>query len=482
MTPQPLVGTWGLVFMALYLFSLIGVGIAGRIARKDQSLSDFYLAGRGMGVAVLFLTLYATQYSGNTMIGFAGKAYRGGYQSLVMVIFMSSVIGAYLLYAPKLFKLSQKYHFITTGDFIQQRYKNVSLTLAVVIVSIVALGNYILTNLKAIGYIVVASTGGVISFTQGIIVLSLIMVIYETLGGMRSVAWTDVIQGILLLGGVFIIFIVIQLEYGGMEIAGEMIRQNDPKTFSPPSWEEKRTWLSTVGLAFFGISVYPHAIQRIYAAKNEHTLKRSLQIMVFMPLVTTMFMMIVGWVGLSQFPGLDSNSSEQITIIVLQDISARIPIMQFVTVLFLSAAIAAIMSTVDSALLAISSMLTKDIYGRFAYYSDQSTLTRLGKIFSWIIMAFAVVLAIHLPQTIWRIMEIKLELLCQIFPAILIGLHFKHIDGRSILAGLTVGIMISVVLILNSDLPSKPWGIHAGIWGLAFNVVSVWLFQYFYKK
>jgi len=195
-----------------------------------------------------------------------------------------------------------------------------------------------------------------------------------------------------------------------------------------------------------------------------------------------MFMMIVGWVGLSQFPGLDSNSSEQITIIVLQDISARIPIMQFVTVLFLSAAIAAIMSTVDSALLAISSMLTKDIYGRFAYYSDQSTLTRLGKIFSWIIMAFAVVLAIHLPQTIWRIMEIKLELLCQIFPAILIGLHFKHIDGRSILAGLTVGIMISVVLILNSDLPSKPWGIHAGIWGLAFNVVSVWLFQYFYKK
>ncbi len=92
--------------MALYLFSLIGVGIAGRIARKDQSLSDFYLAGRGMGVAVLFLTLYATQYSGNTMIGFAGKAYRGGYQSLVMVVFMSSVIGAYLLYAPKLFKLS----------------------------------------------------------------------------------------------------------------------------------------------------------------------------------------------------------------------------------------------------------------------------------------------------------------------------------------------------------------------------------------
>nr|MCS5615203.1 sodium:solute symporter family protein [Candidatus Neomarinimicrobiota bacterium] len=156
MSPDPLLNTGGLIFMSAYLFSLIGIGFAGRLARKENTLADFYLAGRGMGVFVLFLTLYATQYSGNTMIGFAGKAYRGGYQSLVMVIFMSSVIGAYLIYAPKLFRLAQKHGFITTGDFIQHRFKNNALTIIIVILSIIALGNYILTNLKAIGYIVVA--------------------------------------------------------------------------------------------------------------------------------------------------------------------------------------------------------------------------------------------------------------------------------------------------------------------------------------
>ena len=213
---EPLLGTGGLIFMGLYLFSLIGIGLAGRLARKENTLSDFYLAGRGMGVFVLLLTLYATQYSGNTMIGFAGKAYRSGYQSLVMVVFMSSIIGAYLIYAPKLFRLSKKHGFITTGDFIHHRFKNTALTIIIVLLSIVALGNYILTNLKAIGYIVVAATGGKIGFAQGIIILSLIMVIYETLGGMRSVAWTDVIQGVILLLGVILIFIVIQIEYGGM--------------------------------------------------------------------------------------------------------------------------------------------------------------------------------------------------------------------------------------------------------------------------
>jgi len=477
MNSDPLLGTGGIIFVGLYLFSLIGIGMAGRMARKENTLSDFYLAGRGMGVFVLFLTLYATQYSGNTMIGFAGKAYRGGYQSLVMVIFMSSIIGAYFLFAPKLFRLSKKHGFITTGDFIHHRFKNTVLTIIIVIISIFALGNYILTNLKAIGYIVVAATGGRVGFAQGIILLSLIMVIYETLGGMRSVAWTDVIQGVLLLVGVILIFIVIQVEYGGMVTSAEIIKSQNPEFFNPPNWTEKRLWISTIGLAFFGISVYPHAIQRIYAAKDEHTLKRSLQIMVFMPLITTMFMMIVGWVGLAQFPNLDRQGSEQITILMLQDIGYRIPAMGMMIVLFLSAAIAAIMSTVDSALLAISAMVTKDLYGRLQPGKSQRELIRIGKIFSWVIMGLAVLLAIKLPQTIWRLMEIKLELLCQIAPAIFLGLHLKRLSSRAVLYGVIIGTIVAVIITLHPLLPAKPLGIHAGIWGLLINVLVLVFFQ-----
>ena len=115
----PLLSPGGTIFLLFYLFSLIGIGLIGRFARKDNSMADFYLAGRGMGFFVLFLTLYATQYSGNTLIGFAGKAYRNGFTALVTVTFMCSVIGAYFIFAPKLFRLSRKYKFITIGDFIQ---------------------------------------------------------------------------------------------------------------------------------------------------------------------------------------------------------------------------------------------------------------------------------------------------------------------------------------------------------------------------
>ena len=480
MDTQPLLGTGGMICMGIYLFSLIGIGLAGRFARKENTMADFYLAGRGMGVFVLFLTLYATQYSGNTLIGFSGRAYREGFTALVTVTFMTVIIGAYLIYAPKLYRLSKKYNFITVGDFIQHRFQSTTLTVTITIIAIIALGNYILTNLKAIGFIIVAATGGQVSFAQGIIVLSLIMVIYETLGGMRSVAWTDMIQGVLLLLGVFLIFITIQSEYGGLAKASEQIQSLRPDFWNPPDWEGKRLWLSTIIIVFFGISVYPHAIQRIYAARDEKTLRRSFQIMIFMPLVTTLFMIIVGIVGAAQIPGLDRQGSEQIMLLLLNDLAQNIPAVSWLLVIFLSAAVAAIMSTVDSALLAISSLVTQDLYGKVKPGSSQSHLIKFGKIVSWFIMAGAVWLAIALPQTIWRLFEIKLELLCQIAPAIFLGIHLRSLSAKSILIGILLGTTVALYIMIGSwaglAIDAKPFGIHAGVWGLVVNFSTIGIF------
>ena len=113
MDSTPLLDASGIIFISIYLFSLIGIGLLGYFAKKENTMGDFYLAGRGMGGIVLFLTLYATQYSGNTMIGFSGRAYRQGFTSLVTISFMCAIIGLYFIYAPKLHDLSRKYKLIT---------------------------------------------------------------------------------------------------------------------------------------------------------------------------------------------------------------------------------------------------------------------------------------------------------------------------------------------------------------------------------
>lgn len=471
-----MLSTEGIIFLLIYLTSLIVIGFLGKIAQKESSLKEFYLGGAGFGVFVLFLTMYATQYSGNSLIGFAGSSYRLGWYFLLSVTFMMAIVGGYLIYAPKLYPIAKKHDFITVGDFIHHRYNSTLLTIVVVIIGIMALSNYMLTNLKAIGYILEVVTDGFLSFESAIISMALIMVIYESLGGMRSVAWTDAIQGILLLVGIIIIFGVVMVYYGTPLDNEATLQSVRSSLFEPLPLKSQLSWISTLVLIFFGISVYPQAIQRIYSANSEKSLKRSMQLMIIMPLLTTLPLIIIAIVGIAHFPELSKSESEQIVLLMLGELS-NIEGMSIVLAIFVAAAVAAIMSTVDSAMLAIASLFTQDIYRRIYPDKSEKHLTFVGKLFSWILMAVMVYLAIKLPSTIWYLIQIKLEILCQIAPAIMLGIWFKNLNYKSILLGIIVGVSVTLTFLL-TDLPSKPFGIHAGVIGLILNFSTI----YFSKK
>ena len=92
-------------------------------------------------------------------------------------------------------------------------------------------------------------------------------------------------------------------------------------------------------------------------------------------------MFVVGLVGAAQFPGLDRLGSEQVALFLLNDMAERLPGVRILLILFLSAAVAAIMSTVDSALLAVSSVFTQDLYKRMRPNVSQHHLTVTGKSF-----------------------------------------------------------------------------------------------------
>jgi solute:Na+ symporter, SSS family len=476
------IGGWGLTFIALYLLSLVGVGFWGRMARKDDSLSDFYLGGRGLGFGVLLMTLYATQYSGNTLIGFSGSAYRSGFRFLVCFTFMVTVIGGYLIYAPKLFRLAREQSFLTPGDYLSYRYGWRPVVVLGSLLGIVALSNYILTNLISVGHLTEAISGGAVPFHTGVILLSLIMVIYETLGGMRSVAWTDAVQGVILFAGCAGIFIAVEIQYDGLNAVAQYIAKERPDLWNPPTWEQKRSWLSSLIIVWAGISIYPHAIQRIFAAKSSKALKRSLQIMAFMPLLTSFLMILVGIVGIQQFQNLDRAGSERITILLLLDLVQQIPALKFLFILFIAAAAAAIMSTVDSALLTLSCVFTQDFYRKWKPQVSEGDLTKVGKVFSWTIMAFMAGVALRPPETIWKLVQIKLEFLCQVAPAFFLGVHFANLKAREIFLGMSLGTGVTVLLMilgseagsslvgLSNPIPEKPWGFHTGVWGLAVNL------------
>jgi len=463
-----------------YLLSLILIGLRGHKQSKDDSLTDLYLGGREFGVLFLFLTFYATQYSGNTIIGFSGKAYREGWLTLSTVVFMIAVIGGLLIYAPKLYKRSKEKGYITLSDYINDRYPNRILHYLVVIVVLFVLGNYILSNLKAIGTIVEVLTEGEISYAWGIIILTAIIFIYESLGGMRSVVLTDAIQGILLFITIQIIFFVVLFKYGlSANIESEAIQ----KITQLPTGEQQVRWLSTVFLIFFSISVYPHAIQRIFMAKKVDDLKKSFKLMVLMPFFTTLPVIIIAIIAINVLPELSKAESDNVMPLLLNQLST-IPLLHWVIVLFFAAALAAIMSTIDSSNIAIHSMLVKNIFLRYYPQSSRQVTKYVSILLSLGILSFLAYLAIIIDTSIWTILRLKLEVLAQLFPMIVLGVWTRKIKSLAVLNGLMMGLTFVIYLSLFSDTP-KPLNIHAGLWGLLANTIILFgthFIQHIYSK
>ncbi len=467
---QLVFGTGALVLVGLYLLSMLGIGWIGRLKRQSDTLADFYLAGRSMGFLVLFLTLYATQYSGNTLFGYTGKTYRIGFEWTVSVLFMFSIIAGYLLFAPRLVLLARKMDFITPGDYISHRFKSPILTLLSTILMIYALGNYTLAQLKAMGAAVEGITDGMVPSEYGIVGLAIIMVVYETLGGMRSVAWTDVIQGLVLLTGFLLLLFTIPALGGGLTAVVEKVGQLEPPKVEVPSLEGCNTWISYVFLLGCGAAIYPQAIQRLYASRSLRVLKRSLALMAFMPLTTTLIALVCGMVAIVVLPGLERGETDQVLARLCALVMSQSTLGYWLVVVVFAAILAALMSTADSALLSISSMITRDIYqARIRPQSSQSELTLVGKVCSWVIIALLVLMAIGTEKTLIRLLELKFELLIQIVPCFFLGLYWKRLSARTVLGGMVTGLIVALGLTWAGH--ARVWGFHAGVVGLALNLI-----------
>lgn len=469
---------WGaLALMATYLAGMLLIGWLGRRSRKAESLQDFYLAGSGFGFVVLFLTFFATQYSGNTLLGFSGRAYRQGLTYVVSVTFMVGVVTVYMLYAPRLFRLARRFGYITPADFVFHRYRSHALRVLTVVLLCWGLANYVLEQLVAMGHGVEAITEGRLSFMQGVVLLVVVMLIYESLGGMRSVAWTDVVQGTLLLSGCLVILYLLVSGDGGLPEAAAAVASRAPERVAPPDGEGLRSWISSLLLLSFGVAIYPHAIQRIFAARTSRVLRRSLAVMAFMPLVTTLLAFLVGFVGLSRFPDLPGIESDRITILLLGQLGAEGVAVYWLVVVVLTAVVAAIMSTADSALLAIGSMVTRDLVRPYLWRdATEAQLLRVGKWSAWALMALLVWLAwvsVEAEGSLWTLIRLKLEFMVQLAPAIVLGLHSRRLASRGVLSGMIVGTVVTLVLwtlAAAGVLPrSAVWGVNAGVWGLVAN-------------
>jgi Na+/proline symporter len=471
--------TMGVVALGLYLLLLLVIAEVARRSRGDGSPSDHFLASRDLGVFVVFLTLYATAYSGNSLIGYPGEAYRRGFSWVMATGFMMSVIVTFHLLVPRLRPLAVRHGFVTPGDWVRHRFGaepgSRALAIGVAVVMTIALANFLFAQLKAMGVMASQVTGDAVTYEQGVVVLAAAILAYETVGGMRAVAWTDTAQGILMLVGLVALLGWLLGDAGGLGALTTSIRNVRPQALAVPDAVECANWASTILLMGLASVIYPQAIQRVYAARSGRVLRRAFALMTFMPLSTTLVVTLIGLAAIPRFPGLDSTAADRVMPLLLGAWAEGGTGFAMAAMVVFMGALAAIMSTADSVLLSLGSIAAEDLAGR---PHDAVETTRLGKrIAAGVMVAMAAVALVAREITLWGLIELKMELLIQCVPAFLLALHWRGLRAIPATAGLVVGCLVALAgLALDVK---RVEGVHIGVIGLAANLaiafaLSLW--------
>jgi Na+/proline symporter len=309
-------------------------------------------------------------------------------------------------------------------------------------------------------------TEGLVSYEVGVVVLAGMVLFYETLGGMRAVAWTDAAQGLLMLGGLGAMLVWLVGEAGGLGALTQGVAAARPDAVVVPDAREQANWASSIVLLGLASVVYPQAIQRIYAARNGRTLRRAMALMTFMPLTTTLVVTLIGLAAIPRLHGLGQIEADGVMPMLLGHWAEVGPWAMVAAVVVFLGALAAIMSTADSVLLSMGSMVAEDLLGSASVSSDT---TRLGKrIAAWIMVAMAALALTARDVTLWGLVELKMELLIQCVPAFLLALHWRGLRAGPTLVGVGVGSAVAVAgVVLGSK---RIEGVHVGVIGLGLNL------------
>ena len=393
------------ITLVLYLVGLLALGILGLVKGRQakHAEADYYLANRGQGVLTTSLTIMATYFSGFAILTFPGWVYGDGVPPMFYALNLPVAAAAIYLLGNPIRRIGRKRGYITPADMIADYYGDSQFIRGMVaFLGALYVIPYVVMQVKAGGILAQGLFPDVASVTllgqeltmenAGVGALSLVTMIYVIVGGMRSVAWTDVLQGLLLLSAMLLSGVVVMHALGGPSGYFQEVSKLDGQLLTMPDAPAKfNAWHAVTFCAFASLAsiVQPAQWMRFYAARDSATLRRAaITFSTVLPICFIFGVFLVGLGGRALYPMLADGSlpeglsnPDQIVVRVILDLFPELlGIVGVILVsLILVAVMAASMSTADSNLHALSAVATRDVYHQLRPKARERERTWFGR-------------------------------------------------------------------------------------------------------
>lgn len=414
------------------------------ISRFIKSENDYLLGGRNLGYLLATFSIFATWFGAESCIGTAGAAYESGLAGVTADPFgygMVLILVGFFLAIP-LYKMN----LTTIADFFRERYSPTTEK----IIAIVMIPTSILwaaAQIRAFGLILSSSSN--LTVELSILISALIVITYTIFGGLLADAWTDLIQGLILIVGLFILFGLIFLD--GIEIHKTVSKIANEKLSlstlsSDASYFNILKTIEAWAIPICGSLIAQELLQRVFASRSHKVAKRSSILAGSMYILIGLIPLTIGLIGMTLFPNLEH--PEQILPIIAQK---YLP--PFLYVIFSGALISAILSTVDSTLLAASALMSHNITFSLFKVKDEKIKLKITRLNVFISGVVAYLLATHAEGVYNLVKDASAFGSSGIFVVFIFGLIGRFGNGLSAISTVLTGSIVWILLhyVFNSE-------------------------------
>ncbi|WP_291844129.1 sodium/proline symporter [Maricaulis sp.] len=422
-----------------YKLLLIGVGVWA--SRRNQTESDFFIAGQGLGPWVAGLSYAASTSSAWVLLGFSGFVYLNGLSALWMVPgIWGGYVAVWLWFGRRLRAETQAEGHVTTADFLAGGQSPGGKRLIAMVAAFMILFCFIFYIAAQFGAAAQAfETQFALPRLESVLVGAGVVLVYSLLGGFWAVSVTDMLQGALMLLVALLLPVAALVAAGGPAGVMASLSANESAAYLSFGGDMPVMLLAGFVIGVWGVGLgalgQPQLIARLMAVKDEAARRRGFQIAIVWAVLVFVGMTVLGLAGRA-LVGAGSNG-EAVFYQVARDFLPPI-----VGGLVIAAVLSAVMSTVDSILLVAASAVSRDLGVSRRFAGQEVTVSRIVMV---AIALVAVWMTLALPSTIFaRVLFAWAALGAAFGPVIVMRVCGVQSGHRAVLAAMIVGFGLTV--------------------------------------
>ena len=432
------------LIVVVYFAAIIGHGwyVSRRLEGGSES---YFLAGRSLPWYLIGFSLFASNMSGSSFVGLMGGAYSNGvvifnYEwtaSLVLILFAIFVLPSYL-----------RAKISTVPEFLERRY-DVRSRRAFSAFTLLAILFIDSAGALYAGGLVISNTTPLLNLWTAVALLAAVAGLYTILGGLSAVVVTDTVQAILLIVAAAVLFVIGLNEIGGWSAMLEDT-PDDMQHLIMPMTDELVPWTGLWGvilLGFYYWTINQFVVQRTLGAKSLRQGQVGALFAGFLKLPNLFLLILPGLIALKLYPDLETPDLAFPTLAFeLMPIGVR--------GLIMAALIAAIMSSLDSAMNSASTLFVKDFWQPIKPDTSEERQVRIGRVVTGVVMVFGAVYAPFIGsfESLFSYFQSSLSyIIPTIVVVYILGLFVPWLNGNGAFWTIIVGLVIGVPLFIAKE-------------------------------